>query len=164
MRLIKYEAKIDRRIDVKKKYDCPNVFHQLFDNNASSLASYWLYTEHKNFESESIELRNDYVNYQRELIKNEVEKAIDYVIYKKDQTEERVRQQIKSRVYEAHALATHIHNLHKYKRDRQVDLKKFKFRYFSLERWQSAAALNKYSLAGFTEKPGTGAYFGRSYL
>lgn len=79
----------------------------------ASLGYFWIYHEQKEFRTESSKLRIDYIGSQRQFIKNEVVKIIDYITYKKSQTEERVRQQIKSRVYEAHALATHIYHLHK---------------------------------------------------
>ena len=85
----------------------------------ASLAYFWIYQEHKRFTTESRKLRSDFIESKRQFIKNEVDKVVDYITYKKSQTEERVKQQIKSRIYEAHALATHIHNLYKSNRSRK---------------------------------------------
>ena len=79
----------------------------------ASLGYFWIYQEQKEFRTESNKLRSDFIELQRELIKTEVEKVVEYIEFKNSQTKERVRQQIKYRVYEAHALATHIFNLHK---------------------------------------------------
>ena len=73
-----------------------------------SLGYFWIYQEQKQFRDESSKLRSDFIESQRRFIKNEVEKAVEYIAYKKSKTDKRVRQQIKSRVYEAHALATHV--------------------------------------------------------
>lgn len=79
----------------------------------ASLGYFWIYQEQKKFRAESSKLKSDFIESQRRFIKNEVEKAVEYITYKKSKTDKRVRQQIKSRVYEAHALAAHIYNLYK---------------------------------------------------
>ena len=79
----------------------------------ASLGYFWIYQEQKKFRTESSKLRSDFIESQRKFIKNEVEKVVEYIAYKKSKTNKRVRQQIKSRVYEAHALAAHICNRYK---------------------------------------------------
>lgn len=79
----------------------------------ASLGYFWIYQEQKKFHAESSKLRSDFIESQRRFIKNEVEKAVEYIAYKKSKTDKRVRQQIKSRVYEAHELAAHICNSYK---------------------------------------------------
>nr|WP_320194237.1 cache domain-containing protein [uncultured Desulfobacter sp.] len=79
----------------------------------ASLGYFWIYQEQKQFHAESNKLRSDFIESQRRFIKSEVEKTVEYIAYKKSKTDKRVRQQIRSRVYEAHALSTHICNLYK---------------------------------------------------
>ncbi|MCG8551344.1 MAG: cache domain-containing protein [Desulfobacterales bacterium] len=78
----------------------------------ATLGYFWVYQEQKKFLAEANKLRVDFIESQRRCIKIEVEKTIEYIAYKKSKTNKRVRQQIKSRVNEAHALATHICNLY----------------------------------------------------
>ena len=85
----------------------------------SALAYFWVYQEHKEFRIESEKLRNEFIASQKQFIKDEVEKAVEYIEYKRSQTQERVRKEIRSRVYEAHALATHMHQL--FKGEKSVD-------------------------------------------
>ena len=79
----------------------------------AALGYFWIYQEQKEFHAEANKLRSDFIESQRRFIKNEVEKTVEYIRYKQSKTDKRVRQQIKSRVYEAHTLATHIYNLFK---------------------------------------------------
>ncbi|WP_321418457.1 cache domain-containing protein [uncultured Desulfobacter sp.] len=78
----------------------------------ATLGYFWIYQEQKKFLTESNKLRSDFIESQRRRIKTEVENTIEYIAYKKSKTNKRVRQQIKSRVNEAHAIATHICNLY----------------------------------------------------
>ena len=80
----------------------------------AALGYFWIYQEQKKFHAEANKLRSDFIDSQRRFIKNEVEKTVEYIRYKKSKTDKRVREQIKSRVYEAHTVTTHICNRYKY--------------------------------------------------
>lgn len=57
--------------------------------------------------------QKEYTASQKALIRNEVQNAIDFITYSKSLTEKRVREEIRSRVYEAHAVASHIYDQRK---------------------------------------------------
>jgi PAS domain S-box-containing protein len=78
-----------------------------------ALASFWVYQEEKRFALESQQIRDQFIQAQKEKIGNEVQSTIDYIGYMKSQTEERVKKEIKARVYEAHALAARIYDISK---------------------------------------------------
>ena len=67
------------------------------------IQSYQVYSE----DARADEAR--YTERQKELIQNQVRSAIDFIDYMKSQAESRTRETIRSRVYEAHAIATHLY-------------------------------------------------------
>ena len=66
--------------------------------------------EYHNFRVEADESRTIYINDQKTLIKNEVEKVVEYIEYMKSLTEERLKKNIKTRTNEAIAIASNIYN------------------------------------------------------
>lgn len=58
-------------------------------------------------------MRERFVDDQKAKIKQEVESTVSYVRYMMDQTETRLRHSIKGRVYEAHAIASHLYRRHR---------------------------------------------------
>jgi signal transduction histidine kinase/ActR/RegA family two-component response regulator len=68
----------------------------------------WLREEYSRFARESEVLRRTYLEGQKALVRNEVEKALDYVQYRHARSETSLRASLKSRVYEAHAIATRL--------------------------------------------------------
>jgi PAS domain S-box-containing protein len=62
------------------------------------------------FREESEKLRRDYLESQKSLIKNETQMVIESIEYRRSKTDEELKQIIKQRVYEAHAVASHIYN------------------------------------------------------
>lgn len=66
--------------------------------------------EYHNFKVEADESRTIYINDQKALIKNEVEKVVEYIEYMKSLTEERLEKNIKNRADEAIAIASNIYN------------------------------------------------------
>ena len=66
--------------------------------------------EYHNFRVEADESRTIYINDQKALIKNEVEKVVEYIEYMKSLTEERLKKNIKTRTNEAIAIASNIYN------------------------------------------------------
>lgn len=74
---------------------------------------FWIADEYKGFKNEELTLREEYVENQKNLIKNETERVIDYINYKKSQAEVRLKQVIRSRTNEAYSIASHLYNKHK---------------------------------------------------
>ncbi|MBU0909349.1 MAG: cache domain-containing protein, partial [Proteobacteria bacterium] len=68
-----------------------------------------IYSDYREFLSESTIIENKYVEQQKSLIKNEVEKTVDYVTFMKSLLEHRVQSEVKNRVYEAYAIAEHLY-------------------------------------------------------
>jgi len=69
--------------------------------------------EFNNHASESLKIRQDYINNRKFLIRNEVSKVIAYIQHKKSQAEDRLKQDVKSRTYEAYQIAEHIYDNNK---------------------------------------------------
>ena len=68
----------------------------------------WLSGEYARFGRESKGLRQNYTDDQKALVRDEVEKALDYVQYRHSRSGVTLRATLKSRVYEAHAIATRL--------------------------------------------------------
>ncbi|MGD9192264.1 MAG: cache domain-containing protein, partial [Desulfobacterales bacterium] len=73
---------------------------------------FWIADEYNGFKKEEVTLREEYVENQKNLIKNETERVIGYINYKKSQAEARLKQVIRSRTNEAYAIASHLYNKH----------------------------------------------------
>ena len=70
---------------------------------------FWITQEIGQFEEESANIRQDYIDSQKTLIREVVGQAVEYVKYSKTQTEQRLKEGVKDRVYEAHSIATHLY-------------------------------------------------------
>lgn len=68
----------------------------------------WLREEYGRFARESEALRSAYIEDQKAMVRNEVEKALDYVRYHHERSESILRASLKQRVEEAHAIATQL--------------------------------------------------------
>ena len=73
----------------------------------------WLSLEYSRFGSEISDLRDNYINQQKEKVKQKTLDAFDYVIFKKNQAEIRLKELIKNRTLEAHRIATYLYNKYK---------------------------------------------------
>jgi PAS domain S-box-containing protein len=69
----------------------------------------WINTEFRQFGEDAQEMRKEYIESQKLLVKNEVQRVIDYVDYMRSRIDRRLREMLKERVYEAHAIATNIY-------------------------------------------------------
>jgi two-component system cell cycle sensor histidine kinase/response regulator CckA len=69
----------------------------------------WVSNEFQRFEEDSETMRREYIDSQKALIKDEIEKVIDYIQYSRSKTDELLRQLLKERVYEAHSIATNLY-------------------------------------------------------
>ena len=80
----------------------------------SSLIILFLYFENKKtFNDEKKEIEQKYILKNKEQIKEEVTRVYDYINYLQKTTEEELKTNVKSRVYEAHAIATDIYKKYK---------------------------------------------------
>ena len=64
---------------------------------------------YRDFNSRADQIRTDYIDRQKQLIKQEVGRAVDMIRYEKAQSENLTRRKIKSRVYEAYSIAQNIY-------------------------------------------------------
>lgn len=77
------------------------------------LGAVWIYSEYSHYQTSIRQMKENFVKEQKSLLKLEVENTLSYLQYKMAQTEERLRQTIKGRVCEAHAIATHLYMQHR---------------------------------------------------
>jgi PAS domain S-box-containing protein len=76
------------------------------------LIGVFTYWEYLDFQSRTETMRRDHVESQMALVRGEVEKVVDYILYEKSRTEQRLKEEIRNRVHEAHAIATNIYSEH----------------------------------------------------
>ncbi|NJB67014.1 PAS domain S-box-containing protein [Desulfobaculum xiamenense] len=76
--------------------------------SATLTAALWIHSEYRSFSDEIGQLRSVYLDSRKEKLREELGNVLDYIGYMKSTTDERLRESIRSRVYEAHAIATHI--------------------------------------------------------
>ncbi|MBT8363462.1 MAG: cache domain-containing protein [Deltaproteobacteria bacterium] len=73
---------------------------------------FWIMNEYERFKQEEVSLREEYVDAQKSLIKNETDEVIDYAEFKISQAETRLKQIIKNRTNEAYDIAINLYNQH----------------------------------------------------
>ena len=71
-------------------------------------------------------LQKDYLEKNREIIKNEVQKVFDYIEHKKLNSEEDLRKNLKLRVEEASSLANYIYEKYKDKETKEQIINRIK--------------------------------------
>ncbi len=69
----------------------------------------WIFQTYHSFKDDCAELRQNYIRDQKNAIRSEVEKVCDFINYNRKQAEARLKNDIKSRVYEAFAIASGIY-------------------------------------------------------
>lgn len=74
---------------------------------------FWVSGELESFEFEMKLQKQQYIDSQKSLLKNEIDHAIEYIRYKQTLTEKRLRDEIKERVIEAHKVASSIYDKNK---------------------------------------------------
>ncbi|MDH5392952.1 MAG: cache domain-containing protein [Gammaproteobacteria bacterium] len=72
-----------------------------------------IYLEYHQFSVTSKKMQQDYVASQKALIRQEVIRITDYIQSRRSDIKSILKQRIKQRVYEAHAIASSIYNQHK---------------------------------------------------
>ncbi|MCF6245739.1 MAG: cache domain-containing protein [Desulfobacula sp.] len=73
----------------------------------------WIGDEIRNAQFQIDNIRQTYIDSQKQMIKTQVKKAVDYVRHEQSLIEKRVRSEVKSRTYEAYGTALYLYNLHK---------------------------------------------------
>ncbi|MCK5684966.1 cache domain-containing protein [bacterium] len=74
-----------------------------------SITIYEVVKSHKDFNSQAELIRNNYVSQQQQIIKREVDRIVERIQYVKAKSEDITKAKVKSRVYEADAIARHIY-------------------------------------------------------
>jgi signal transduction histidine kinase/CheY-like chemotaxis protein len=74
------------------------------------VGSLWIAQEYSKFETESARLRAEYVEQQRALIKQEVDRVVDYIEYQRSTTEAALKKKLKERVDQAWASADGLYS------------------------------------------------------
>ncbi|MEW6289600.1 MAG: cache domain-containing protein [Thermodesulfobacteriota bacterium] len=77
------------------------------------LGSLWIFQEYANFNRQAEAMRAVQLKSRKADLKKQVENVVDCIRIRSSQTEEILRADIKARVNEAHALASHIHSTYK---------------------------------------------------
>ncbi|MCU0599164.1 MAG: cache domain-containing protein [Desulfobacterales bacterium] len=75
------------------------------------------------FQNEKKRFHEEYIQNSRQILKNETERTLNFINHNWAKTENRLKDDIRDRVYEAHAIATHLYNEHAGKIS-EADLKK----------------------------------------
>lgn len=68
------------------------------------------YLKYYSFSKHSEQLKSEYIASKKSLVKQEVLRVTEYIARVRAQTQEKIKARIKSRVYEAHSIATNIYN------------------------------------------------------
>jgi PAS domain S-box-containing protein len=97
---------------LKKKFSLANIF--LFWLMAVALLAVagigivWVTTSRSRLKADLAEQRAQLVAIQKQRLESRVNQSINYIRYKKDQTIRRLKANVRNRVHEAYAVATHI--------------------------------------------------------
>ena len=70
-------------------------------------------SSYRDFDLRADQMRGDYFDRQKQIIKQEVERVVDLISYEKAQSEVLTKEKIKSRVHEAYAIAQNIYQQNK---------------------------------------------------
>jgi len=90
------------------------IYHVLVSLLALVSVGYlWISSERLRFVEEERSLRAAYLEEKKGLLKLEVDQAVGFIRHMQSQTEKRLKENIKNRVYEAHAIAENIYKQHK---------------------------------------------------
>lgn len=69
----------------------------------------WMHGEYADFKEQSSLLRQDHIKAQKDLLSSQVHNVAEYIHYIADYTEQKRKESLKSRVYEAHMIASNIY-------------------------------------------------------
>lgn len=79
----------------------------------------WINSEYTDFNQQSEKEKQEFIDNEQTTIKNEVDRQIDYIEYMRVQAEDRLKENVKSRTYEAYDIAMNIYNQNKDKKDKK---------------------------------------------
>ena len=88
-----------------------------------SLGFLWMMSERSRILQEERVLRAAYIEERKELLKREVDRAVGFVRYMQSLTEKRLKENVKNRVYEAHAIADNLYRQHKKSKSKEEIIK-----------------------------------------
>ena len=74
-----------------------------------SLVAVDVISSYREFNIQSDQMRADFINSRKQLVKQEVDRVVEMIRYEKAQSEQLIKQKIKTRVYEAYAIAQNIY-------------------------------------------------------
>jgi PAS domain S-box-containing protein len=77
--------------------------------SVSLVGSMWIYQEYRKFNNEIVLLKSEYIDTQKSFIKDQVNSVLSYIEFNKANYEQDLKASIKSRVYEASAIANNIY-------------------------------------------------------
>lgn len=82
---------------------------------------YWASYENKKYKAEYNQIKNDLLEYQKQLVKREVERTLNYVTYMRSLSRERMMNNLTNRVNTAWDIANHIYTVNKgHKSDEEI--------------------------------------------
>ncbi|WP_171596148.1 cache domain-containing protein [Marinifilum caeruleilacunae] len=70
----------------------------------------WIYTKFNEFNTESNNLKKDYIEEQKNVLVHKANECIDFINYQNTRAESRLKDRLENFVNQAHAIATHIYN------------------------------------------------------
>jgi signal transduction histidine kinase len=73
----------------------------------------WILSDLIDFQRDIKDRREQFLNNRKALLKSEVQGAIQYIDFMRNQTETRLKENIRQRVYEAHAIAANLYRRHR---------------------------------------------------
>jgi signal transduction histidine kinase len=73
----------------------------------------WFQSEKRSLKEGYTSFKVEHIAAQKQIIRNEVQHVIDFITYSQSLTEERIQDDLRARVNEAHALATHLYMKYK---------------------------------------------------
>lgn len=85
------------------------------------IINFYLFYEKKNtLETEKQQIKQRYINTNKELVRNEVQEILHYIKIKQKNTEIELKTVLKKRVLNAHQIALNVYNLNKHKSKEEI--------------------------------------------
>ena len=95
----------------KQLLDIINFTPPIFIMAISIIITLFLYLEmEKELKKEKDSIKNEYIKTNKELVELDVKNLHDFITKTQESTEKKLKENIKSRVYEAHSIAMKIYN------------------------------------------------------
>ncbi|MCP3874098.1 MAG: PAS domain S-box protein [Desulfobacteraceae bacterium] len=81
---------------------------------APTIGSFWIFSEYNQKKNELGKTKEQYTNFSKTKLINDINNVINFIDYKKSNTETRVKAIVKERVQHAYSLASHIYSMEKF--------------------------------------------------